>query len=77
MVAFLKGKTSITGKFWLVNLLKFGDGGAEEYQKYVDALLPLLHHVGGRPVYKSFIATTVVDGGLLPDWDGVFIGSIN
>eukprot|EP00927_Polykrikos_kofoidii_P065187 TRINITY_DN60976_c0_g1_i1.p1 TRINITY_DN60976_c0_g1~~TRINITY_DN60976_c0_g1_i1.p1 ORF type:complete len:341 (+),score=58.63 TRINITY_DN60976_c0_g1_i1:133-1023(+) len=75
MVAFLKGKTCVTGKFWLVNLLRFKPGGAEEYQRYAAALAEPMVAVGAKPVFASYTCFTVVDGaGSIFPVDGVFIG---
>jgi uncharacterized protein (DUF1330 family) len=75
--SFLKGETPIgDGKFWLVNLLKFkNDGGVEAYRKYDEAIVPLMQAVGGKPIFRLFShVRTVVNGGCMPEWDGIFIG---
>lgn len=75
MVSFLKGKASVTGKFWLVNLLRFKPGGEEEYRRYADALKEPMAAVGARPIFASYTCFTVVDGaGTIFPADGVFIG---
>lgn len=75
MIAFLKGKCPVTGKFWLVNLLRFKPGGAEEYQLYASALRGPMEAVGARPIFASYTCCTVVDGaGVVFPVDGVFIG---
>lgn len=74
---FVKGDSPLgTGRFWMVNLLKFKEGGAHEYRKYADAVIPLMDRAGGRCIFRLYdhVATVIDGGGLVPDWDGVFVG---
>ena len=75
MIRLLKGQAIVTGPFWLVNLLRFHPGGAEQYQRYATAIEPAMRAVGARPIFASYTCRTVVNGGgaLMPV-DGVFIG---
>ena len=76
MIDFLKGKASISGRFWLVNLLRFRAGsGRDEYQRYLAAAEPAMRAVGAKHVFSSYTTRTVIDGaGAFFDVDGVFIG---
>ena len=75
MIRLLKGQTFVTGPFWLVNLLRFQPGGAQEYKKYAAAIEPAMRAVGARPIFASYTCRTVVtSGGALLPVDGVFIG---
>jgi len=75
IIQFLKGRASVTGRFWLVNLLRFNPGGQAEYEKYVSGLETVMADVGARPVFCSYNCRTVIDGaGNLMPVDGVFIG---
>lgn len=74
---FVKGDSPLgTGKFWLVNMLKFKEGGVAEYRKYEEAVKPLIEQAGGKCIFRLYenVATVIDGGGLVPDWDGVFIG---
>jgi len=74
---FVRGDSTLgTGRFWMVNLLKFKEGGADEYRKYADAVSLLMDQVGGRCIFRLYdhVATVIDGGGLVPDWDGVFVG---
>lgn len=59
----------------MVNMLKFKEGGADEFRKYVEAATPLLEQAGGRVVFRLYdhVATVIDGGGLVPNWDGVYI----
>lgn len=75
MIPFLKGNAKVTGRFWLVNLLRFNPGGRDEYMKYVEGLRPAMTAVGARPVLQCFTCRTVVNGaGEVMEVDGVFVG---
>eukprot|EP00931_Biecheleriopsis_adriatica_P091240 TRINITY_DN65137_c0_g1_i1.p1 TRINITY_DN65137_c0_g1~~TRINITY_DN65137_c0_g1_i1.p1 ORF type:complete len:325 (+),score=51.29 TRINITY_DN65137_c0_g1_i1:76-975(+) len=75
MVQFLKGRSNVTGRFWLVNLLRFKPGGEEEYRRYAAAIREPMQAVGARPIFASYTCCTVIDGaGLVFPVDGVFIG---
>lgn len=65
------------GPFWLINMLKFKPGGVEEYRKYAAAVKPLMEQVGAFCVFRLYdnVQTVINGDGVLPDWDGVFIGS--
>jgi uncharacterized protein (DUF1330 family) len=57
-------------------MLRFKDGATRSYKKYTEALAPLMHAMGGKCVFRLYhsVRTVVDGGGLVPQWDGVFIG---
>eukprot|EP00756_Hemistasia_phaeocysticola_P039308 Hpha_TRINITY_DN16808_c1_g1::TRINITY_DN16808_c1_g1_i10::g.149098::m.149098 len=77
LAAFIAGKTPVgSGRFWMVNMLRFKHGGAERYRQYTEAVMPIMEAIGGKAVFALYsgVRTVVDGGGLVPEWDGVFIG---
>eukprot|EP00746_Dinoflagellata_sp_MGD_P042436 gnl/MRDRNA2_/MRDRNA2_202908_c0_seq1.p1 gnl/MRDRNA2_/MRDRNA2_202908_c0~~gnl/MRDRNA2_/MRDRNA2_202908_c0_seq1.p1 ORF type:complete len:311 (+),score=60.49 gnl/MRDRNA2_/MRDRNA2_202908_c0_seq1:70-1002(+) len=73
---FVSGQTVLGNeRFWMVNFLKFKEGGLAEWMKYEQAVVPLMKAVDGKCVFRLYnsVKTVVDGGGLVPDWDGVFI----
>ena len=59
------------GPVYMLNLLEFaGDGGAERYAEYGQAVAPLLEGVGGRPVFAGAPAEDLIGDG---HWDLVVV----
>jgi uncharacterized protein (DUF1330 family) len=59
------------GPVYMLNLLEFaGDGGAERYAEYGQAVAPLLEGVGGRPVFAGTPAEDLIGDG---HWDLVVV----
>ena len=48
------------GPVVMLNLLKFGDGGAARYMEYGTAVAPLLAKVGGRVRFQGVAAELVI-----------------
>ena len=65
MIRLLKGQTNfVAGPFWLVNLLRFQPGGAQEYKALVEAgrnILPYLEWTIGHesPGYHPTMPSAV------------------
>jgi len=61
----------------MMNMLKFKLGGAAEFKVYVAKITNQLKAVGGKPIFRLFdhVRTVINGGGLIPDWDGIFIVS--
>ncbi len=57
-----------SGPIWMLNLLRFKEGGAESYQRYADAVRPLIEKRGGRVLYRSRGHATVI-GPEREQWD--------
>lgn len=73
---FVKGDSPLgNGRFWLVSMLKFQEGGVAEYRTYEAAVTPLLEQAGGKAIFRMYdhVATVVDGGGVVPDWDGIVI----
>ena len=59
------------GPVYMLNLLEFaGDGGADRYAEYGQAVAPLLEAVGGRPVFAGAPAEDLIGDG---HWDLVVV----
>ena len=79
MRAFIKGQSNIgSGRFWMINFLKFKPNGLEPYKKYIEGITPLMAKVGGKPILLCSNIMNVIDGnGVFATWDAVMIGTYN
>jgi len=77
MRAFIKGQSNIgSSPFWMLNFLRFKEGGQQKYEQYVEAIAPLMAKAGGKPILLCNKVRNVVDGnGIFPEWDAVMIGT--
>ena len=66
--------TPETGPVVMINLLAFaGPDGAERYQRYGTAAMPLLEQAGARVLLNAAATQTVIGDGTRPWWDAIVV----
>lgn len=64
-------KSPEQGPVVMLNLLKFkANGGAETYQRYAEAVAPILERIGAKVLYQGRAAEMLVGS---EEWDAILI----
>ncbi len=61
-----------SGPIWMLNLLRFKDGGEATYQRYAEAVSPLIEKRGGKLVLRARGQATVI-GPEEEQWDETIV----
>ncbi len=61
-----------TGPIWMLNLLRFNEGGAERYARYGDAVLPMVEKRGGKILFRAAARMTAI-GPSDEQWDAMIL----